>query len=86
MTKLAAVECACYRIKLPVVLSDSTHVALSHFELVTVRLRDADGVEGLGYTYTVGAGGFAVHALIDRYLQPVIVGADRDRRESPHAL
>jgi L-alanine-DL-glutamate epimerase-like enolase superfamily enzyme len=46
-----------YQIPLPVALSDSTHGTIRGFELVTVRVRDADGAEGVGYTYTVGAGG-----------------------------
>ena len=29
-----------YRVPLPVALSDSTHGTMTHFELVTVRLRD----------------------------------------------
>ena len=59
-----------YRIPLPVALSDSTHGIIEGFELVTVRLRDGDGAEGVGYTYTVGTGGAAVHALIARDLAP----------------
>ena len=54
-----------YRIPLPVVLSDSTHGDIAEFELVTVRVRDAAGAEGLGYTYTVGKGGAAIAALIE---------------------
>ncbi|MGH7385492.1 MAG: uroporphyrinogen decarboxylase, partial [Candidatus Rokuibacteriota bacterium] len=46
-----------YRIPLPVALSDSTHGLIEGFELVTARLRDEDGAEGVGYTYTVGTGG-----------------------------
>ncbi|HZC97636.1 MAG TPA: hypothetical protein VE267_16205, partial [Bradyrhizobium sp.] len=53
-----------YRIPLPVVLSDSTHGDIAEFELVTVRIRDATGIEGLGYTYTVGRGGAAVAVLV----------------------
>jgi hypothetical protein len=34
-----------------VALSASTQGTMSAFELVTVRIRDADGAEGLGYTY-----------------------------------
>ena len=49
-----------YRIPLPVALSDSTHGTIEGFELITVRVRDADGAEGVGYTYTVGTGGAAV--------------------------
>ncbi len=30
-------------------VSDSTHGEISHFELVTLRVRDTEGAEGLGY-------------------------------------
>ncbi|HEX3996090.1 MAG TPA: mandelate racemase/muconate lactonizing enzyme family protein, partial [Acetobacteraceae bacterium] len=73
---------ALYRIELPVPLSDSTHGTMTHFELVTVRARDVDGAEGVGYTYTTGAGGAAVHALIDQGLRPVLIGADADLIEA----
>lgn len=71
-----------YRIPLPVVLSDSTHKEITHFELITARVRTADGAEGLGYTYTVGRGGAAVHALIARDLQDLLNGADETRIEA----
>ena len=64
MTTIAFVGVDHYRIPLPVVLSDSTHGDITEFELVTVRVRDAAGIEGLGYTYTVGRGGAAVAVLI----------------------
>lgn len=70
-----------YRIPLPTALSDSTHGTITHFELITVRLRAGDGAEGLGYTYTVGTGGNAVHALIERDLRPLVIGAQADRVE-----
>src|ERR1700722_5227590 len=63
---IATLDTALYPIELPVPLSDSTHGTMTHFELVTVRLRDEDGAEGVGYTYTTGAGGAAGHALIDQ--------------------
>src|SRR5690606_27270734 len=78
---LEAVQADHFRIALPQVLSDSTHGDISHFELVTVRLRAADGVEGLGYTYTVDAGGAAVHSLIARDLAPLLRGEDGSRIE-----
>lgn len=78
---LASVQADHYRIPLPVVLSDSTHGDISHFELVTVRLRTADGAEGLGYSYTVGAGGGALHALIAHDLAPALEGQDSSRIE-----
>jgi L-alanine-DL-glutamate epimerase-like enolase superfamily enzyme len=79
---IAAVEAVHYRIPLPTVLTDSTHGSMAHFDLVTVRLRDVEGAEGVGYTYTVGAGGAAVAALVNRDLAPVLLGADADRIES----
>jgi len=79
---VTALDTALYRIQLPVPLSDSTHGTMTHFELVTVRLRDSDGAEGVGYTYTTGAGGAAVHALIDQGLRPVLMGADADQIEA----
>ncbi len=78
---LASVQADHFRIPLPEVLSDSTHGDISHFELVTVRLRTADGGEGLGYTYTVDAGGGAVHSLIARDLAPLLAGQDDSRIE-----
>lgn len=79
---IASVTVDHYRIPLPVTLSDSTHGEMSHFELVTVRLGDADGAEGLGYTYTVGAGGAAIRALIARDLAPRLVGRDGEAIEA----
>ena len=81
MSNIRALDSACYRIPLPVTLSDSTHGDITHFELITSRITDADGETGLGYTYTVDSGGTAVHALIARYLAPVVIGSDADHIE-----
>jgi hypothetical protein len=35
-----------YAIPLPVALSDSTHGTIKGFELITARVRDAEGAEG----------------------------------------
>jgi L-alanine-DL-glutamate epimerase-like enolase superfamily enzyme len=70
-----------YVIPLSTPLSDSTHGTIEGFELVTARVRDADGAEGVGYTYTVGAGGAAVHALIARDLAPRLAGREAERIE-----
>ena len=81
MTAIASVVADRYLIPLPVALSDSTHGTITHFELIAARVRDTDGGEGVGYTYTVGAGGAAVHALIARHLAPLIEGEDSTRIE-----
>jgi L-alanine-DL-glutamate epimerase-like enolase superfamily enzyme len=78
---IAAVEAGHYRIPLPTVLSDSTHGEITHFELVTARVRSADGAEGVGYTYTVGVGGGAIRALVGE-LAPLLPGQDAERVEA----
>lgn len=77
-TTIASVEPGFYRVPLPVVLSDSTHGEMRAFELVTVRLRDADGAEGTGYTFTVGRNGAAVHATLERDVPDLLEGEDPD--------
>jgi L-alanine-DL-glutamate epimerase-like enolase superfamily enzyme len=74
MATIATLDSAFHRIPLPVALTDSTHGAMTHFELITVRLRDSDGAEGTGYTYTVGAGGGGMHDMIVRDLAPRLRG------------
>jgi L-alanine-DL-glutamate epimerase-like enolase superfamily enzyme len=54
---------------------------MTRFELVTVRVRAADGAEGLGYTYTPGAGGAAIRSLLQD-LGPLVVGQDPERIEA----
>jgi L-alanine-DL-glutamate epimerase-like enolase superfamily enzyme len=80
--RIASLDAGLYRIELPVALSDSTHGTITHFELITVRLHDTDGAKGVGYTYTVGSGGSAIHALIDQALRPVLIGAEADAIEA----
>ena len=79
MEKIEKIETAHYRIPLPQVLTDSTHGAMTHFELVTVQITDQQGAQGLGYTYTVNHGGAAVHSLAHQALAPLLVGADSER-------
>ena len=40
-----------YSVPLPVVLSDSMHGDMASFELMTIRMENSNGMEGLGYTY-----------------------------------
>ena len=72
-----------FRIPLPLALSDSTHGEITHFGLVTVRLTDAQGREGLGYTYTVNnIGAAAVSTLIEQDLSELILSASCDSIEA----
>ncbi len=81
MRRIVRVETGHYRIPLSHTLSDSTHGEMSAFELVTVRLYDDRGFEGVGFTYTVGYGGAAIRALIDHELTPLITESDAGRHE-----
>src|SRR3954470_12641454 len=78
LTHIQNLEVGFYRIPLPVVLSDSTHGEMSAFELNTVRVRDAEGAEGLGYTYTGGGNGAAVDAVLARELTEIMAGEEAE--------
>src|SRR5581483_5970305 len=78
MAKIAAFNAGHYRIPLPVALSDSTHGEMLDFELNTIRLRDADGAEGVGYTYTCGRNGAAIHTILAQEIPAVAKDQDAD--------
>ena len=48
--KIKTMDTALFQIPLAVPLSDSTHGEMPFFELITVRIKDEEGCEGLGYT------------------------------------
>lgn len=81
MSRITAIESGFYRIPLPVVLTDSMHGAMRAFELNTVRVRDADGAEGTGYTFTVGRNGAAVDAVLQREFPEIMAGEEADHIE-----
>jgi L-alanine-DL-glutamate epimerase-like enolase superfamily enzyme len=82
LAKLTSIEPGFFRIPLPVTLSDSTHGEIRAFELNTIRLRDADGAEGVGYTFTVGRNGAAIDAVLRREMPEIFAGAEADHIES----
>lgn len=79
MEKIEKVAVSHFRIPLSQVLTDSTHGAMTHFELVTVQIMDSQGVAGIGYTYTVNHGGAAVYSLLDQALAPLLLKEDSER-------
>jgi L-alanine-DL-glutamate epimerase-like enolase superfamily enzyme len=81
MAAIAALDTAAYRIALPTALTDSTHGTMLHFELITARVHDADGQEGVGYTFTVGRNGRAVHSVLRDEIAELAVGVDAERIE-----
>ena len=57
------------------------HGEMRAFELNTVRVRDADGAEGIGYTFTVGRNGGAIDAVLTREMPEIMAGEDADTIE-----
>jgi L-alanine-DL-glutamate epimerase-like enolase superfamily enzyme len=80
MATLVTIEPGFYRIPLPEALSDSMHGEMTAFELNTVRVRDSDGQEGVGYTYTVGRNGGAVASVLGEIAE-LMKGEDADAIE-----
>ena len=73
---ITGLETKHYRLPLTTTMTDATHGDMTHFEVIMVRLETDTGVEGLGYTYTIGWGGDAVRSLIDEALKPLLLGAN----------
>lgn len=81
MPRITSIEPGFYRIPLPTVLTDSMHGEMRAFELNTVRLRDADGAEGVGYTFTVGRNGAAIDTILARELPEIMDSEEADEIE-----
>ncbi len=75
MTKIVSVDV--WRIDLPPPVPRSD--AIQSFvvqETPMVRIRCDDGLEGVGYSYTIGTGGSSVTALLAEHLAPRLIGRD----------
>jgi len=79
--RIHSIETDLYQIPLRVSLSDSTHGEIPFFWFIAVRVRDEDGLEGVGYTYSVTTGGRAIRSLIEEDLKPILLGEDSSRIE-----
>src|SRR3954470_397118 len=82
MPGIKTVETGLYRIPLTVMLSDSTHGEITAFELITCRVRDADGAEGVGYTYTVGRNVGVIANILANEIPGLIEGREADDTEA----
>jgi L-alanine-DL-glutamate epimerase-like enolase superfamily enzyme len=81
MAKIVAVEVLQVDLKPKVKRTD----AVQSFELQEtpmVRITDADGAVGIGYSYTIGTGGSSVCKLIDDHLAPVLLNQDAENIEA----
>jgi L-alanine-DL-glutamate epimerase-like enolase superfamily enzyme len=82
MALIKTIDTGLYQIPLTVSLSDSTHGKINAFELVICHVRDSDGAEGVGYTYTVGRNGGAVADALRREIPELIEGREADDTEA----
>ena len=82
MAKIEILRADHYLIPLPRALEDSMHGTMAGFEVVTARVRDADGVEGVGYTFTCGVNGGAIADILGREMAPRVTGRDADLTEA----
>jgi len=78
MSLIESFEAQLFRPPLPEPMGDAKHGVHTHFEIVTVTLRDSDGLEGVGYTYTGGYGGQAILAMLRHDLGPMLPGMTAD--------
>src|SRR4030081_3436375 len=82
MALIKTIDTGLYRIPLTVSLSDSTHGKITAFELITCRVRDSDGAEGVGYAYTVGRNGGAIADTLRREIPELVEGREADDTEA----
>lgn len=82
MAKIERLRADHYLIPLPRVLEDSMHGTMSGFEVVTARVTDTDGGEGVGYTFTCGVNGGAIADILGREMPPLLQGRDADLIEA----
>ncbi len=77
MARIAKVEIRQVDLLPPVVRTDAIQ-SFKCQETPIVRIWDADGAVGTGYSYTIGTGGSAVMALLRDCLVPFILGREAD--------
>jgi L-alanine-DL-glutamate epimerase-like enolase superfamily enzyme len=78
MAIIEAITAGHYRIAPETALADSMHGDIRAFELNTVRIRDRDGAEGFGYTFTVGRNGAAIDATLRKEFAELLAGEEAD--------
>ena len=80
MAKIAKVEVFLVDLKPATKRTDAIQSFVSQ-ETPIVRITDADGVQGIGYSYTIGTGGSSVLALLNDHLCPGLIGCEAEEIE-----
>ncbi len=76
VASISTIEIRRFEVPLAEVLVDAMHGEHTHFELITATIRDSEGIEGTGYSYTGGRGGRAIVAMLEHDLVPFLIGRD----------
>ncbi len=75
MARIERVEVLLVDLKPKVLRTDAIQSFVSQ-ETPIVRITDADGAVGIGYSYTIGTGGSSVLALLNDHLCPLLIGRE----------
>ena len=75
MAKIVRVEALMVDLKPKVKRTDAIQSFVSQ-ETPIVRITDADGAVGTGYSYTIGTGGPSIMALLQHTLAPALIGRE----------
>jgi L-alanine-DL-glutamate epimerase-like enolase superfamily enzyme len=73
--EIANAESFILKVPIPRAVADSVNEALT-VGFVGVRMRTDEGIEGTGYTTTLGHGTEAIKDILDRYYVPALLGTD----------
>lgn len=82
MARIASVRADHYLVPLARPLEDAMHGTIHAIEVVTARIVDVDGAEGMGYTFTCGVNGGAIADVLGREMAPRLVGRDANLIEA----
>ncbi len=75
MTTIVSAECYLVDLEVETVRTDAVQAFLKQ-ETLFVEILTSDGLQGSGYSYTIGTGGRAVLAMLREHLVPRLVGKD----------
>ena len=80
MAKITSVEALMVDLVPKVKRTDAIQSFISQ-ETPILRITDADGLVGTGYSYTIGTGGPAIMSLLQRTLAPALIGREASKIE-----
>jgi len=75
MSKIVDMDSQILKVPTDKHISDSIH-STEFVEIVICRITTVDGLEGTGFTYTIGKGGASIKAFLDGYVKKVIIGEE----------